>query len=141
MGPEGPQGDRGMPGQRGDQGDPGERGPSGSSAAARTVLLIEWPFEALIGGDADDDDRCLLPAGDGVDADPACCPEGFSAIALSQRVETICVEDTPSGRAVVLPMRVGAGYCYELADPASCCPAGFDPAGWDSNGQLVCLER
>jgi hypothetical protein len=132
----GPQGDHGEPGESGARGDPGERGPSGSSAAARTIVTIEKQLP-LVGMEAD----CTVEVEGGHGPDPECCPAGFLPVGLSQRSEAICVEDAPSGRAVIRNFRIPAGYCGDLDDPADCCPDGFDPVGWDSWTQLVCLER
>lgn len=127
-GPTGPQGERGEPGPTGPAGDVGPRGPSGTSAAARTVLDIKRSVDGEL-------------CSDGLYAD--CCPSGFTAAGYGASTGVLCLEDEPSGRAVVI-VGLDADYAScrlpDRSNPAECCPASFNLVGF-LEFRPVCLEE
>jgi hypothetical protein len=134
VGPAGSQGAEGSPGTDGADGTDGERGPSGSSAAARTVIALEWALSAT-------------PCTEKLDGHyyglGLCCPTGFTEVGarkLSTSEQAICLEDTPSGRATV-EISTTDGPCHEKENPGDCCPEGFTGVGYANDGTVVlCLE-
>ena len=76
-------------------------------------------------------------------ADPGCCPTGYSLVGVEPETgsKAVCLEDNPSGRAVVLTCVDDDGvWCNTLDEPQGCCPDSFTMVGWGTNGSVVCLE-
>ena len=70
----------------------------------------------------------------------ACCPEGFTAVGVADD-GLVCLEDEPTGRAVLELLNGEDGeICGSLEDPSVCCPPSFTYVGIYWGYHAICLE-